>query len=93
MAMMNMSASKAQIIFDTQAIVSIVAGTAALAQEYETTVFTKCVCSNCNRIYWKLTANKVKYLELYPHCPNCGSKISLNDISEDPEHQTNASNV
>ena len=80
-----MAADKDLIISDVQAIVNIVAGTASLLQEFQTVVFTKCLCSSCNAIYWKLTESKEKYLQLYPYCPRCGSKRCLNDITEDPE--------
>ena len=80
-----MSASKAQTTLDTQAIISIVAGTASVVQEYQTAVFVTYRCASCMAIYWKLTANKAKYLELYPYCPKCGSKTQLDDILEDHE--------
>lgn len=78
-------ANKDEIIFDTQAIVSIVAGTASILQEYTITVFTRCICPKCSRTYWKLVINKQKYLQLYPYCPNCGQKIQLENIIEDPD--------
>lgn len=78
-----MSVSKEHIISDVQAIVSIVAGTATLIQEYQTTIFTTCKCPQCSRIYWKLVRDRNEYLSLYPHCPNCGYKIQASDIVED----------
>ncbi|CAF1418045.1 unnamed protein product [Adineta ricciae] len=78
-----MAGSKDQIICDVQAIVNIVAGTASLEQEYQTTVFTSCTCPSCCRTYWRLVRSKHDYLSLYPYCPNCGWKIELDDIIED----------
>jgi DNA-directed RNA polymerase subunit RPC12/RpoP len=78
-----MAATKQQIIRDAHAIVSIVAGTAALTQEYQETVYTSCTCSNCSRTYWTLVRDKYEYLSFYPYCGHCGSKIQLKDVVED----------
>ncbi|CAF0981823.1 unnamed protein product [Adineta steineri] len=78
-----MAASKENIVRDVHAIVSIVAGTAPLIQEYQTTVFTEYTCFNCWKTYWKLVRNKYEYLSLYPYCPNCGYKIEALNIIED----------
>ncbi|CAF0905100.1 unnamed protein product [Adineta steineri] len=78
-----MAGTKDQIVCDAQAIVNIVAGTSSLEQEYQTTVFTSCTCSACYRTYWRLVKNREEYLSLYPHCPNCGNKIGLYDVTED----------
>ena len=78
-------ANKNQIIVDTQAIVSIVAGTASIVQEYATTVYTTCTCAKCSATYATLVSDKQAYLQLYPHCPQCGEQINLMNITEDPE--------
>lgn len=78
-----MSVSKSEIIYDIQAIVSIIAGTSSLTQEYQTTVYTRFKCPNCDRIYWKLAGNKFEFISCYPYCANCGNKTKIEDITED----------
>ena len=78
-----MSLTNTSILTRIQAIVNIVAGTASLTQEYEVTVYTQCTCSNCATSFYKLTANKAKYLALYPHCARCGHETLSNEVSED----------
>lgn len=71
------------MITDVQAIVNIVAGTASLPQVYEETVYTASTCPKCRSTYWGLLKDKHEYLHKYPHCPRCGHKLKLDDITED----------